>query len=459
MVIQRKCHWPSTTSVVLLLLWFSACYISGLNALHQHQTRTLSRRDLLLKSPRSLLPYLLAGSSTLGSSKCASAAATPSKAGTTPYLTKEYYEPNLQTAPSAGRTYFPTLTPPFLNRATYKYDLGRNQWALEQLLSFANVTATIRTTIVQLEATGGLWVHSPQWPTGEYLKLLKDIGRPVEHIVLPCNAFEHGAPMKEFCKRFPDAQVWISPGQYGPFGSCGRSSTTEKVQMGYRVDGILGGDDPLPPWADEFDMTTLYVSLPENAGPVSEVAFCHRPTKTLIATDAVVFVPEEGPPPIFGTYFDSQTMNSSPNFWEKSVLQAVFLPLRQDSRTGAYPGFEALKNRLVRAPILRAFTDARAPKESREWIGKVASWDFDRVVTSHFASPIAATPSNVQDAFAYLQDGDGEPSLAGLRKEKLPPIACQDWQLLEGLNQAIAENKLGAVATFDYSKGCIASSE
>lgn len=66
--------------------------------------------------------------------------------------------------------------------------------------------------------------------------------------------------------------------------------------MGYRVDGVfpLGApqaSDALPPWADEFDMRTLYVDLPENAGPVAETAFYHRPTTTLVTTDSVIFVP------------------------------------------------------------------------------------------------------------------------------------------------------------------------
>ena len=120
--------------------------------------------------------------------------------------------------PEAGRYYFPALTPPFQNRATYRYDLGRDAWALEQLLTFANVTATIRCNVVRLQKTGGLWVHSPQWPTGEFCSLLNDIGGPVEHVVLPCNAFEHKAPMKAFIKKYPNVNVWIAPGQYGPLG-------------------------------------------------------------------------------------------------------------------------------------------------------------------------------------------------------------------------------------------------
>ena len=411
---------------------------------------------------------------------------------TAPHLAYEYYHPNIATNEQAGRYYFPALTPPFRNRATYRYELGRGQWAFEQLLSFANVTATIRMTVVELKSTGGLWVHSPQYPTGELMALLLDLGKPIQHIVLPCNAFEHKAPMKDFCNKFPDAQVWISPGQYGPFGSCGQSRLDPKqpCRMGYRVDGILGSTDcQHAPWLDEFEMATLYVDLPENAGPVSEVAFCHKPTRTLIVTDAVIFVPSQGPPPIFSTYFEPSTLENDPNFWAKSVLQAVFLPLRQEEKEGGllrtddtttipnarYPGFDALCDRLIRAPILRAFSDARAPEAARKWIDTISTWDYNRIVTSHFASPIqlssqgqrqqvvdknndvslslsllrnggAGAGDSLREAFGYLYE---PPQL-----EKLPPIQCRDWELLEGLNQVIATQKLGAVATFDYSRGC-----
>ena len=246
----------------------------------------------------------------LGAAVGSSAGARPASAS--PALSG--YDPaGATTRPEAGRLYFPTLTPPLFNRATYRYDLGRDCWALEQLLTFANVSATIRSTVIKMK-DGTLWVNSPQWPTGELCALLDELG-PVGHIVLPCNALEHVAPMKSFATKYPKASVWITPGQYGPFGTCG--STAASAKMGYRVDGVLPigkpqSGDPLPPWADEFEMRTLYVSLPENAGPVSEAAFYHRPTKSLVAVDAVVFVPE-APPPIFRTYFDDATVKPNPN--------------------------------------------------------------------------------------------------------------------------------------------------
>ena len=309
---------------------------------------------------------------------------------------------------------------------------------------FANVSATVRTIVLRLK-DGQLWVYSPQWPTGEFCALLDELG-PVGHVVLPCNALEHKAPIKAFTQRYPKASVWVTPGQYGPFGEFGFDAAA--ARMGYRVDGILPAGapkagEPLPPWADEFDFRTLYVSLPENAGPVAEMAAVHRPTKTLVTVDSVVFIPSEAPP-IFGTYF-SAAETAAEAFWPKSVLQSVFLPLRPDSTVASgWPGYDAVQGRLLRAPILRAFADARAPAAVREWVGSIATMSpFDRILTCHFASPIRATPKEYEDAFAYLDGPTSE-----------PPIACKDWKLLDGLNELIETQKLGAPVVMDFKQGC-----
>ena len=201
-------------------------------------------------------------------------------------------------------------------------------------------------------------MNGPQFPTGEYCALLEELGE-VKHVVVPCNALEHKIPASAFVKKYPQASVWTTPGQYGPFGSCGLDK--KSCKMGYRVDGVLpvgapSSTDELPKWADGIDMCVLYVSLPDNAGPVSEGAFLHKATNTLITTDAVVYIPDEAPS-IFGTFFDEKTLQE-PGFWPKTVLQAVFLPLRQgDGATveQQWPGYGSIRGRLIRAPILRAF--------------------------------------------------------------------------------------------------------
>jgi hypothetical protein len=203
-----------------------------------------SRRGVLQITSSAVLgaPFLSPSRVAAASNDDSTTKATATAAS--PYIMKEYYAQEPTTAASYGRFFFPTLTPPFANRATYRYALGRNSWALEQLLTFANVTATIRTNVIRLQ-DGGLWVHSPQWPTGEFCHLLDELG-PVRHVVLPCNAFEHKAPIAAFCKRYPEASVWISPGQYGPFGKCGLDLLDCK--MGYKVDGVLTAVRVLRGW-------------------------------------------------------------------------------------------------------------------------------------------------------------------------------------------------------------------
>ena len=103
---------------------------------------------------------------------------------------------------------------------------------------------------------------------------------------------------------------------------------------------------------------------------------------------------------------------------------------------------QLLLGRVLRAPILRAFADARAPDEVRSWVRSIASMGkFDRILTAHFASPIRAAPADFAGAFGYLD---------GVQAD----IACEDWSLLDGLNGVIEQNKLGAPVVYEFKKGC-----
>ena len=122
-----------TSRLVSLLVscWLRVALLHPVASLSQSSTR----REALIK---------LATATLLPPATVASAAAS-----------LENYNPEgAVTSPSSGRSYFPTLTPPFQNRATYRYELGRDAWALEQLLVFANVTATVRTIVVRMEDGG-----------------------------------------------------------------------------------------------------------------------------------------------------------------------------------------------------------------------------------------------------------------------------------------------------------------
>ena len=129
----------------------------------------------------------------------------------------------------------------------------------------------------------------------------------------------------------------------------------------------------------------------------------------------------------------------SQDFWPKSVLQAVFLPLRNVD--GAWPGYERIRGRLLRAPILRAFSDARAPDETRAWALAIGGgdWPFERIVSAPFASPIRASPAEFLQAFGAVM-GDG----TQLTLEEA------DWAALDALNGFIEENKLGSPLRASY---------
>ena len=97
-------------------------------------------------------------------------------------------------------TGFPFPLGPFFNRKTIRTELEKNSiWLFEQPqgLALSNVTANVRMTVIRLEETGGLWVHAPVAPTDECVQLLRELGMPVEHVVLPTFAYEHKCFMGE----------------------------------------------------------------------------------------------------------------------------------------------------------------------------------------------------------------------------------------------------------------------
>ena len=183
---------------IIILAVASITVVSGWS---QGANDPVSRREAVSKG--FLFGGGIAGALSLPQNAIASTPSTSSSilSGWDPLAYKNY--------PLEGQSVFPPpFLPPLTNRATYRYSLGRDSWALEQLLAFANVTATIRTNVVKL-SSGGLWVCGPLWPTEEYCKLLDELGE-VTDVVLPVNALEHKAAMKQFVKKYPKLSTKIS---------------------------------------------------------------------------------------------------------------------------------------------------------------------------------------------------------------------------------------------------------
>jgi hypothetical protein len=127
----------------------------------------------------------------------------------------------------------------------------------------------IRMTVIRLES-GDLWLHSPTAYDERLRAELERHGR-IRHLVAPNIA--HWTFVQEWQQRCPDAITWAAPGL---------RERSQVKKSGMRLDRDLG-DAPPPEWAGEME----HVVVPGGAG-FREVAFFHKPSRTLVLTDLVV---------------------------------------------------------------------------------------------------------------------------------------------------------------------------
>ena len=167
-------------------------------------------------------------------------------------------------------------------------------WTLDQKFGILNVQVPQRTVIVKLKE-GGLFVYNPVAATQECLELvheLVDKYGPVKHIVLGSVALEHKVYTGVFAQKFPNAQVWVQPGQYS--SPVNLPTSFLGFPLG-RTRTIPSSMDEAPQeWKDNFEFRTLGPFISKD-GAFGETVFYHPTTKTLICTDTVVEVSEEVP--------------------------------------------------------------------------------------------------------------------------------------------------------------------
>lgn len=86
-------------------------------------------------------------------------------------------------------------------------------------------------------------------------QLVKELGAPVEYIVLPTFAYEHKIFVGPFSREFPRAQIWVAPRQW-----------SWPLNLPLEFFGIFGAktlkdEDFSTPWVDEIEQKVL--SSPE----------------------------------------------------------------------------------------------------------------------------------------------------------------------------------------------------
>ncbi|KAJ0244640.1 Uncharacterized protein HA466_0192440 [Hirschfeldia incana] len=367
-------------------------------------------------------------------------------------------------------TGFPFPLGPFLNRRTIRTEAVKGSiWMFEQeqALGFSSVSTNIRMTVIKLKS-GGLWVHAPIAPTKECIQLIEELGAPVEYIVLPTFAYEHKIFVGPFSRKFPKAQVWVAPRQW----SWPLNLPLEFFGI-FRAKTIKDGDLSTP-WADEIEQKVL--TSPEvGIGPYVEVAFYHKRSRTLLVTDAVIFVPRKPPSSISsesllasaknglavkilskGKQVPNDPVVDTPNTrqkgWERMVLQILFLGPSNLLEPNA--SFAQMSQKLIVSPIVKTLVFSKVPEKVRDWIDEIASdWRFKRIIPAHFEAPVNAGRSEFLAAFGFLDDLLGEryvnrppslsilfTSLMGKAASYFPP---DDMRTLSSLDQFLVS--VGAV--------------
>ncbi len=201
--------------------------------------------------------------------------------------------------------------------------LDNDLWVVDAPFSVAGLAIGTRMTIIRL-ADGSLFAHSPSQLSSKLCSELEALG-PVKHIVAP-NKIHH-LFVSDFSTAFPDAKRYAAPGL-----------ETKRPQLDFHF--VLEPSAPAA-WAGQIEQVCV-----QGARYISEVAFFHRASRSLLLTDLA---------------FNIQHTDS---VWTKACLKA----------NGAFQRFGP--SRMVRA----LFRDREAARRS---LDEILRWDFDRVIVTH----------------------------------------------------------------------------
>jgi len=199
-------------------------------------------------------------------------------------------------------------------------------WLYEYPIRYMGIHVNARMTVIRLK-TGGVLLHSPG-PLDQALATAVSRIGPVRGIIAPSNFHHLYVPGCQ--ELFPEAATFTCPG-------------VEKKNPNLRFDEMLGDDAPAL-WADELSQVRI-----EGSRLITEFAFFHRASRTLILVDVLENIGDDTP--------DTNWM-----------LRGWFTLFRMWNRAAPAPEYTF------------TWKDKAAARRSFE---QVLSWDFRRVVLAH----------------------------------------------------------------------------
>lgn len=215
-------------------------------------------------------------------------------------------------------------------------------WEMETPVKLAGVRMPARTVLVELGG-GGLLVHSPGRLDDEAREAVDRLG-PVRALIAP-NRFHH-LFVDVWRDAYPDAELFVAPGL---------------ADKRADLDGMALTDTAPALWAAEIEQH-VWAGIPK----VGEVAFVHKPSRTLLNTDMMY------------------NMQHEPRWFARTAWRLF----------GAYGRFgtSRLERWLTRdRDALRASVD------------RVLAWDFDRVTVAHGEVLASGGKDCVRDAWSWVQ--------------------------------------------------------
>ncbi len=200
-------------------------------------------------------------------------------------------------------------------------------WLCEYPVHFGGMDFLARMTVLRLQG-GDILLHSP-CEIDTHLKAAIDALGPVRALIAPGNFHHLHVPSAQAA--FPEAETYICPG-------------IERKQPQLHFDWILGDTAP-PAWEEELEQV-----LVRGNRIIWEVAFFHRPSKTLLLVDLIENVGDK-----------TRGAGLGLKLWFKLVF-------RMWNKPRPAPEYQM------------GWKDKASAKESLE---RILAFDFERIVLSH----------------------------------------------------------------------------
>lgn len=201
-------------------------------------------------------------------------------------------------------------------------------YIVEYPIHYGGIDLFSRMTLVRL-GDGKLWVHSPCKVDAQLKSAIDQLGE-VAYILAPGNF--HHLHIPDFQRQYPNAETFLCPG-------------LEKKRADLKFDWILG-NEPDHRWQGEFEQVLI-----QGTHIITEVAFVHKPSKTLILVDLLENIGDDY----------SHKADLLLKFWWKAVFH--------------------MWNNPKPAPEYQiAWGNKQIVKQGLE---KILSWDFERIILAH----------------------------------------------------------------------------